>query len=101
MLSQSAMVADNEPLSGAHFDEEDLNRLVNAIRLGIVIKGYYVVFDERLDLICENRKALQTREWAQAVQEFARRYGWEARLDDAGEPVEFLLGQHESNGARV
>ncbi len=95
------MVADNEPLGGAHFDAEDLSRLVNAIRLGIVIKGFYVLFDDRLDLICENRKQMKTPEWAEAVRDFARRHGWEARLDAAGEPVEFLLGREETPSARV
>jgi len=90
------MVADNEPLAGRDIDERDLNRLVNAIRLGIVIKGFYLVFDERLDLICRNRKEMKLPEWADAVRNFARRYGWEARLDDAGAPVEFLLNRQET-----
>lgn len=95
------MVADNEPLAGAQFEEEDLGRLVNAIRLGIVIKGFYLVFDERLDLICARRKEMKSREWAEAVQDFAKRHGWEARLDDAGAPVEFLLNRNEENGSRL
>ena len=85
------MVADNEPLSGAQIDEADLDHLVNTIRLGIVIKGFYLLFDERLDLICGSRKGMNPSEWAEAIQDFAKRHGWQARLNEAGAPVEFLL----------
>ncbi|GEM_PF-3395459 len=81
------MVANNEHLA----EEHDLEQLVNTIRLGIVIKGFYRLFDNRLNLICERRKGMDASEWTEAVQDFARRHGWRARLDEAGSPVEFLL----------
>ena len=88
------MVADNEPLSGAQIDEQGLEQLVNTIRLGIVIKGFYLLYDERLDLICGRRKEMDSSQWAAAVQDFAKQHGWKARLnEEAGAPVEFLLGR--------
>ncbi len=66
------------------------NDLLNQIRLGVVIKGFCLLFDENLDLICGEEAGLSPAERIKRIMEFATKNGYAARFHSGSQRVEFV-----------
>lgn len=66
--------------------EPDLANLLRAITSGITQRGFYVLFDDRLDLICGKGCSKDPADPtnAEKIRQFATQNNWAAKVEEHG-----------------
>ena len=64
----------------------ELDELIETIRSAIIDRGFYLLMDDRLDLLCGPGCSTQRDEpeITNKVNEFATRHNWQATFDGLG-----------------
>jgi hypothetical protein len=62
-------------------DRRRVDNLVEVIREGIARRGFYILLDERAELICGKNGDGDWRRDSARIADFARRHGWAADVD--------------------
>jgi hypothetical protein len=60
--------------------QHEIDELITAIREGIRKRGFYLLMDDRLELIARGDEAQKFP----AIQDFAKQHGWAAKQEDGG-----------------
>lgn len=62
-------------------DNHKIRNLVAVIRGGIDRRGFYILLDDRVKLICREDGADDLRQYGRRIASFATRYGWDVDVE--------------------